>query len=188
LLAGRGHLLPILLMASLTIGVLALIARSKPLLSALTRMLGSRCPRWLKRAEQVQIAMREFKAQHPAAIGRMFWLGLACQALLAAELVAIFWSLKIPLHLLMVLGLETASRIIKIVGGLVPARIGADEGGMAASFLAFGLPSASGIALAFARRSRDLVEVAAGLCWLAWKARSRTNQAASPVLPIEAAA
>jgi hypothetical protein len=55
---------------------------------------------------------------------------------------------------------------------MVAARIGADETSMAAAFLMFGLPSACGLSLALARRVRDLIEVFAGLGWLAWSSRS----------------
>jgi hypothetical protein len=72
----------------------------------------------------------------------------------------------------MILALEAANRVVKAMGSWVPARIGADETGMAAAFLAFGLPSASGLALALARRSRDLLEVVIGFTWLALRSRT----------------
>ncbi len=53
----------------------------------------------------------------------------------------------------------------------MPARIGADEGGAAAAFVALGLPAAGGLALALARRLRDMIFSLAGLVWLA----SRTH-------------
>jgi hypothetical protein len=57
-----------------------------------------------------------------------------------------------------------------------PARIGADETGMAAAFLMFGLPSASGLTLALARRVRDLIEVLAGVGWLARTGRQSISR------------
>jgi hypothetical protein len=102
----------------------------------------------------------------------MFCLGVACQVLMSAEIAAMFLAFGIPCHLGVILSLETASRLIKAVGGWLPARIGADESGMAAAFLTFGLSSMTGLAVALACRVRDLTEAAVGLCWLAWRSRS----------------
>jgi hypothetical protein len=57
-----------------------------------------------------------------------------------------------------------------MMAGWMPARIGADESGMAGAFFAFGLSPASGLALALARRSRDLLAALIGLSWLAMSA------------------
>jgi hypothetical protein len=67
-------------------------------------------------------------------------------------------------------GIEGASRAIKIMAGWMPARVGADESGIAGAFLAFGLSPASGLTLALARRSRDLLAALIGLSWLALRA------------------
>jgi hypothetical protein len=67
---------------------------------------------------------------------------------------------------------------LKMATGFMPARIGTDESGAAGAFLAFGLPAASGLALALARRTRDLLACFIGLTWLAWGAR-RNNQLAA---------
>jgi hypothetical protein len=100
----------------------------------------------------------------------MFLLDVACQVLLGAEVAAIFWCLKIPFHAGTLLGVEGASRAVKIMAGWMPARIGADESGIAGAFLAFGLSPASGLTLALARRSRDLLGALIGLSWLALSA------------------
>jgi hypothetical protein len=81
-----------------------------------------------------------------------------------------------------VLGIEGASRAIKIVAGWMPARIGADESGIAATFFALGLSPSSGLTLALARRSRDLFGAFIGLSWLAmsagfYKFSTRTEEA-----------
>ncbi len=108
----------------------------------------------------------------------MLWMDIACQFLLALEVATIFWCLKMPIHIGMQLALEAANRVVKAMGTWVPARIGADETGMAAAFLTFGLPSASGLALALARHSRDLLEVVIGFTWLAMRSRSMKAHAA----------
>jgi uncharacterized membrane protein YbhN (UPF0104 family) len=167
------HTKSLLTLAVLTVIGMLFVARSKPLLPALARKLGARTPAWLRSGEEVEVAIYHFRREHPATVRAMFWLGLACQLLTAAEVVAVFWCLNIPIHAGVILALEAANRVVKAMGGWLPARIGADESGMAAAFLAFGLPSASGLALALARRSRDLLEVLVGLAWLARRSRVR---------------
>jgi hypothetical protein len=147
------------------------IARPKSRLTPLVDALGTRCPRLVRKAAQVEVALRQFERQHPSAIRKMLILDIACQVLLAAEVVAMFWILRIPFHLSTVLGVEGATRAIKIIGGWMPARIGADESGMAGAFLAFGMSPASGLTLALARRSRDMVFAFIGLSWLALSTR-----------------
>lgn len=171
LLAHRGHsiVMSAILGLILAAGVFV-IARPKLRLSPLADFLGTRCPRWLKKGKQIEVALRQFERQYPSSIHRMFLLDVACQVLLGAEVVAIFWCLKIPLHAGTVLGIEGASRAIKIMAGWMPARVGADESGIAGAFLAFGLSPASGLTLALARRSRDLLAALIGLSWLALRA------------------
>jgi hypothetical protein len=159
--------------------VLFLIARSKPLLARLANALDASSPRWLTKAARIEEAIRDFEVEHPASIRKMFWLDALCQVLLAAEVVAIFLSLKIPLHAATVLGIEGATRAIKMATGWMPARIGADESGIAGTFLAFGLSPASGITLALARRSRDLLAALIGLTWLMWGTGRRRQTYAS---------
>jgi hypothetical protein len=153
-------------------GVFFLMVRRKAMMPCVVRRLGNRCPSWLGKGQEVESAIRHFQSQHPACIRRMFCLGVACQVLMSAEIAAMFLAFGIPCHLGVILSLETASRLIKAVGGWHPARIGADESGMAAAFLTFGLSSMTGLAVALARRVRDLTEASVGLCWLAWRSRS----------------
>jgi len=167
------HTQSLIALALATVIGMLLVARSKPLLPALARRLGARTPAWLRQGEEVEVAIYDFRREHPGTVRSMFWLGLACQLLTAAEVVAVFWCLKMPIHAGMILALEAANRVVKAMGGWLPARLGADESGMAAAFVAFGLPSASGLALALARRSRDLIEVLIGFAWLARRSRVR---------------
>jgi hypothetical protein len=167
LLAHRRHSTVSLSIVGLLLAIgLFLIARPKSRLSALVDALGAHCPRWLEKGKQIEVAVRQFESQYPSSIRRMFLLDVACQVLLGAEVVAVFWCLKIPLHAGTVLAIEGASRGIKIMAGWMPARIGADESGIASAFFAFGLSPASGLTLALARRSRDLLAALIGLSWL----------------------
>ena len=191
LLAHSRHSIVSLAMFGLILAAgLSLIARPKSRLSPLVEALGARCPRWLQKAKHIEVALRQFESRHPSSIRQMFLLDVACQALLAMEVVAIFWTLKIPFHAGIVLGVEGATRAIKIMAGWMPARIGADETGIAGAFLAFGLSPASGLTLALARRSRDLLGALIGLSWLALSAgffRARAGRIPAAAYSIEEA-
>lgn len=175
-LGGQKRLATLGALAPLAIGAAFLILRRKPVLPGLVRLLGHFAPSWLRKVEQIEAGIREFQAQHPACVRRMFACGIACQVLMGAELVAIFLALRIPCHAATVLGLESASRVVRTMGGWLPARVGIDESGMAAAALTFGLSSLSGLAIALARRVRDMTEALAGLCWLAWHSRSAARR------------
>jgi len=147
----------------------ALLLRKKPLLSSLVGLLTTRAPNWLKKGADLEQQIRTFRERYPAALHAMIYMDVACQALLIAEAALIIFSAKLPVHILTVLGIEAAVRITKMTTGWIPARVGADEGGSAAAFVAFGFSPATGLLLALARRSRDLLWCALGLGWLAWK-------------------
>ncbi len=178
-LAGGRHVAPLVALALLMAVGLVLIGRPKPLLPSLVRALGRRCPTSIQQAGQIEVAIREFQDRHPWSIRLILLLDLACQVLLAAEVGVIFLCFGIPFHAGTVLALEAANRVVKVMGSWLPARIGADESGMAAAFLTFGLPSASGLALALGRRIRDLLEALLGIGWLAWRTKSSARLAAS---------
>jgi uncharacterized membrane protein YbhN (UPF0104 family) len=166
-LGGHKHTGALVWLAMLTLGGLTAMARGKAMLPGLVGRLGRGAPAWLRGAQETEMALHDFRNAHPREVRAMFLLGLACQILMVMEVAVIFWTLRMPVHCGMLLALEAANRVVRAMGGWVPARIGADETGMAAAFVAFGLPSASGLALALARRSRDLLEVLAGFVWLA---------------------
>lgn len=176
------------IVASVFIGGLFLIVRPKLLLAPLGTRLDGRCPRWLRKAGQVEIAVRNFARQDRTAIRQMFLLDLGCQVLMAGEVATVFWFLRLPWHAGIILGLEAASRMVKMASGWLPARIGADESGAAGAFLSFGLPAAAGIALALARRTRDLLACLIGLTWLALVSRRIvgpvSSEAESPTVQV----
>ena len=169
----RHAMISVVILAAIFAVGLYLIARPRTILSPLVSALGVRCPGWLKKAEQIEVAVRHRASQHPSSIRRMFLLDVVCQALLAAEVITIFWCVRLPIHGGTVLALEAANRMVKMMSGWMPARIGADESGAAGAFVALGLPAASGLALALTRRARDLLNVLVGMVWLAWHSQRR---------------
>ena len=155
--------------------VLFLIARSKPILSGLVRVLGKHSPSWLSRGEAIERSIRSYRLQQPALVARMFWIDVACQLLLASEVAVVVWSLRLPIHLVTILAIEGITRALKMISGWVPARLGADEGGAMSAFMAAGLSPVFGLTLALTRRMRDLLWALIGLAWLVWRAPGVTG-------------
>ena len=166
-----------ILLAALVAAGLCFLGRPQAVLNPLVSRLGKDAPGWLTKAAQIEGEIRRFAAAHPATIRRMFVLDLACQALLLAEVAVALYFLHLPLRAGPVLSIEAAGRAVRLLGGWMPARIGADEGGAAAAFAALGFPAAAGLALALVRRFRDMLASLIGLIWLAW--RVRTNEDSS---------
>lgn len=161
------------LIAIATLFVLSagLLLKQKPMLSSLVDFLGRRAPCWLKKGSELESQIRSFRERHPQALRSMMRMDLICQVLLVAEAAIVISAAKLPVHFLTVLGIEAAVRVTKMTTGWIPARIGADEGAAAAAFAAFGFSPATGLMLALARRSRDLLWCLLGLAWLAWRSR-----------------
>ena len=170
-------------------GVLALalmvflITRRNPILTGVVRALGKKAPSWLARAEQFESSIRNYRVNQPALVRRMFWIDVACQALIASEVVVVLWSLHLPVHLFTVLVIEGVTRGLKMLSGWIPARLGSDEGGAISAFALTGLSPVLGLSLAITRRVRDLLWALIGIVWLAWNSRGtkRSQNAARPI-------
>lgn len=162
--------------------IVAVITRRRPVLERAARMLGERTPPWLARAEKWESSIRRYRLEQPTLVSRMFWVGVACQLLIACEVVVVLWSLHLPIHFYGVLAIEGVTRALKLVSGWVPARIGVDEGGAVSAFSIVGLSPLLGLSLALTRRMRDLVWALTGILWLAWKSRAIRPR---PSIPIE---
>ena len=160
---------PILLLA-LTIFII--IKRRNPILSGVVRAFGERHPSWLVRAEKSEASIRTFRVEHPALVSKIFWIDIACQSLIASEVVVVLLALHLPIHFFALLAIEGVTRSLKLVSGWIPARLGSDEGGAISAFAMAGFSPTLGLALALTRRVRDLLWALIGIIWLAWNSRS----------------
>jgi hypothetical protein len=154
-----------------------IIRRHTPILSGVVRALGTRHPTWLARAERIEASIREYRLNQPSLVRRMFWIDIACQVLLAAEVVVVLLSLHLPVHFGAVLAIEGMTRAWKMISGWIPARLGSDEGGAISAFALTGLSPLLGLSLALTRRSRDLLWALIGIAWLAWNSRKLSDRA-----------
>lgn len=175
LVAARGaiyHSVPAILALLL---IMIVISRREPILSFPLRALGAHAPSWVARAERFESSIRVYRLNQPALVSRMFRFDVACQLLIAAEVVVVLWALHLPIHFLAVLVIEGVTRAVKLVSGWIPARLGSDEGGAISAFALTGFSPILGLTLALTRRMRDLLWSLIGIMWLAWNSRSSSH-------------
>jgi hypothetical protein len=175
------HSIPAALALALVVFV---ITRRNPILSGLVRTLGKKAPSWLTRAEEFESSIRQYRANQPALVRRMFWIDVACQALIASEVVVVLWALHLSIHFLTILVIEGVTRGLKMLSGWIPARLGSDEGGAISAFALIGFSPMLGLALALTRRVRDLLWAFIGIVLLAWSSRrARPSQGTAQPIP-----
>jgi hypothetical protein len=161
---------------------LVLLMGKRALLSPIVRVAGAKAPGWLRSAETTELLVRSFRHRHPAIATKILALETIAQLLTLLEVAGVLWVMSTRLSALHVVAIESAGRLVKILAVWVPARLGADEAGTAASFAVLGLPAAAGITLAVARRLRDLLFCLAGAAWTGWSARPVRTVIAQPEL------
>ena len=173
----RYHVIPAFLSLA---GMLFLILRRSPILSGLIRTLDNHAPSWLVRGEKLEESIRNYRLHHPAVVSRMFWIDLVCQVLITSEVSVVLWSLGLPIHFFTIVAIDGVTRVLKLVSGWIPARVGSDEGGAISAFALTGFSPLLGLSLALTRRVRDLLWALIGILWFVWNSRvASVREAAS---------
>ena len=85
----------------------------------------------------------------------------------ALEIYLVLYFLGTDVSLVLSLVLETFGAAIRFASFMIPASLGALEGGYVAIFKAFGFPGALGLSYMLVRRVREIVWAGLGLLWLA---------------------
>ena len=122
--------------------------------------------------------------------GRALWfslgLNLIGHALSVAEVYLILWFLGVNVTLLGAFFIEVLTKLVNLVGAIIPGNVGAYEGGNMIILHALGLSGATGLALAIARRLRGLFWAGIGLGVLLAHGLSRRPTVSIPeVGPLE---
>ena len=177
------HSIPAVLALSLMVVV---ITRRNPILSGVVCAFGEKVPSWLARAEKFESSIRNYRINQPVLVRRMFWIDVACQVLIASEVVVVLWALHLSIHFFTILVIEGVTRGLKMLSGWIPARLGSDEGGAMSAFALTGLSPVLGLALALTRRVRDLLWAFTGIIFLAWNSRGakESQDTAGPITTI----
>jgi len=112
--------------------------------------------------------MTRFYTEHP---GR-FWvvtgwsfLGFVAETL---EYLIFAWWLEIPLDVTTAYSIAALVNLARVAGFMIPASLGALEGGTVLIFLACGLTQVQALAFSVIRRFRELIWIGIGLALLAW--------------------
>ena len=114
-------------------------------------------------ARRLDRALSGFYREHPGRLALSLFFHFAGWVLGSLEVFLILHFMGIPVSLTTALVIEAFAAAIKSAAFLIPAGLGALEGGIMAVFAAFGLGAGVGLSMSLVRRFRELAWVAAGL-------------------------
>lgn len=112
---------------------------------------------------RVDAALVEFYRREPRRLGLSIGYHLVAWLLGSLETWLILLFLDLPVSLATATVIEAFGTGIRFATFLVPASVGAQEGGYVVTFLALGLSTVDGLAFGLVRRLRELVWIAMGL-------------------------
>ena len=132
--------------------------------------------------------MTRFYTEHPGRFWLVTWwnfLGFVAETL--EYLIFAHW-LGIPLDPLSAYAIAALVNLARVAGFMIPASLGALEGGTVLIFLAFGLTEVQALAFSVIRRFRELLWIGAGLALLGWWGLLGRGAAAPAELALEGSA
>jgi uncharacterized protein (TIRG00374 family) len=112
-------------------------------------------------------ALDVFYRSHPGRLGASVGCHLLAWALESLEIWLVLRFLDVPVSLATAAAVQSFGNAVKFVTFMVPASLGALEGGNVAIFAAFGLGGATGLSYTLIRRLREIAWAAVGLLVLA---------------------
>src|SRR5215469_8055358 len=154
-----------------------------PVLSGTARLVG-RVPwlkAWLQRKESVILSAEEqmlkFHARAPSAFWMSLLLNFVAHGLAIAEVYLIILLMGSKVTVIGALMLESLTKLINAVGGLIPGTLGAYEGGNMAIVKLVGISASGGLTLGLCRRFRAIVwAIVGGICLLYFSRSKRIAQ------------
>ena len=160
------------------------IRQGWPVLSGTARFVG-RMPglkAWLQRKESVILSAEQqllkFHTRAPGAFWMSVLLNFVAHGLAIAEVYLILFLMGSRVSLFGALMLESLTKLINAIGGLIPGTLGAYEGGNMAMVKLVGLSASGGLTLGLCRRFRAIVwAVIGGICLLYLSRSKRVAQA-----------
>src|SRR5271165_5153029 len=154
-----------------------------PVLSGTARLVG-RVPwlkAWLKSKEPVILSAEEqllnFHNQAPSAFWMSVVLNFVAHGLAIAEIYLILLLMGSKVPVVGALMLESLTKLINAIGGLIPGTVGAYEGGNMAIVKLVGLSASEGLTLGLCRRFRGIFwAIVGGICLLYFSRSKRSSQ------------
>ncbi len=134
-----------------------------PLFAAIHRWTGwrwtsGRIVRFISKVEAISLNLARTERWR---LRTLFVLSIACFALMMLEVWVVFWAIGEPITIIASAFVETFTRSASVVGGVIPANLGALEAANVA--VAKGLGATGAGSLALARRVRSLLWAGLGL-------------------------
>jgi hypothetical protein len=123
--------------------------------------------------QSIEATMFSFHREEPRAFWGSFALNLTSHALAVLEVFLILWLMGPKTTLFNAFLIEAMTKVVNIVGALIPGNIGTYEGGNILTLGMFGFSSAAGLALAVTRRLRGLFGTAVGIVFQIGLTQSR---------------
>jgi len=159
------------------------IRQGWPLLSGTARFV-ERVPwlkEWLQRKETVILAaeqqMLKFHTRTPGAFWMSVFLNFVAHGLAIAEVYLILLLMGSRVSTVGALMLESLTKLINAIGGLIPGTLGAYEGGNMAIVKLVGLSASGGLTLGLCRRFRAIFwAIVGGICLVYFARFHRTAQ------------
>jgi len=154
-----------------------------PVLSGTARVVG-RVPwlrAWLQRKESVILSAEEqllrFHTRAPQAFWMSVLLNFVAHGLAIAEVYLILLLMGSKVSIIGALMLESLTKLINAIGGLIPGTVGAYEGGNMAIVKLVRLSGGEGLTLGLCRRFRAIAwAIVGGICLLYFSRSKRTIQ------------
>jgi len=132
--------------------------------------------RWVTRHEEklagAGAQIGGFLHQHPDLFFGILAIDMTAHCASALEVLVALRLLGQPVSYAASVGVEALTKLVRISGAVIPANVGAFEGGTALVTVALGLPMAAGVALGIVRQARSLLWAGLGfLVLLAWRGK-----------------
>lgn len=159
--------------------ILLAVRKRWPFLSGSARLVGrvrsfkSWIERRLEMIKATEDALFDFHHETPRAFWSSFSLNLAGQCLAVLEVCVVLWLLGARIGFYGALIIEGLTKLLNTIGNFNPGNIGTYEGGNILIGKIFNLTSATGLALALARRLRAFFWTAIGGVCLVFLTRGR---------------
>jgi hypothetical protein len=124
--------------------------------------VGIRLSRHTETGARVDRGLLSFYGEEPRRLTLSIAFHLLAWLLGVAEVYLVLRFLGVAVSLTTATIIEACGTAVRFATFLVPASIGAQEGGYVATFVALGLPPPAGVALGLTRRVREILWIAVG--------------------------